>query len=114
MHPFLLALLMTQTASKTNNGMSFIIMILSMILVMYFLMIRPQSKKMNQQKQFAESLVKGAKVVTTGGIHGKVIGTDENTILLEIDNNVKIKVDRSAISMELTNTAYNSTETKSK
>lgn len=113
MYPVLCTLIMTQTASKSNNGTSFIIMILSMVLVMYFLMIRPQTKKMNLQKQFGETLVKGAKVVTNGGIHGKIMSTDETTVQLEIDSNVKIKVDRSAISMEFTNAAYN-TETKTK
>ena len=51
-------------------------------------------------------------MVTTGGIHGKVIKADDTTLLLEIDNNVKMRIEKSGISMELTNAAYGETEKK--
>ena len=69
-------------------------------LVFYFFMIRPQIKKQKDQKKFVEEMKKGDKVVTTAGIHGKVIEIADTTILVEVDNGVKIKFDKSAISLE--------------
>lgn len=83
-----------------------------MLLVMWLFFIRPQAKQARLAKEFQTSIEKGARVVTTGGIHGKIIKTDEGTILLEIDNNVKIRIERSAISMELTKAAYSEAEKK--
>ncbi len=70
------------------------------ILVMYFLMIRPQAKRQKEKQKMLEALKKGDNVVTMGGIHGKIMGfTDDNkTVILKVDDNVKINIDRSAIS----------------
>lgn len=70
------------------------------IVVFYFFMIRPQVKKQSDQKKYVEELKKGDKVVTSAGIHGKIIEVGDTTILVEVDNNVKIKFDKSAISLE--------------
>jgi len=74
---------------------------------MYFFMIRPQNKKQNDQKKFVEELAKGQKVVTMGGIHGKIVqvNEDSSTVLLEVSEGTKIKVDKSVISMEYSNLA---------
>jgi preprotein translocase subunit YajC len=69
-------------------------------LVFYFFMIRPQIRKQKDQKKFVEEMKKGDKVVTTAGIHGKVVDIADATILIEVDNGVKIKFDKSAISLE--------------
>jgi preprotein translocase subunit YajC len=69
-------------------------------LVFYFFMIRPQIKKQKDQKKFVEEMKKGDKVVTTAGIHGKVVEIADTTILVEVDNGVKIKFDKAAISLE--------------
>ena len=68
---------------------------------MYFLMIRPQQKKQKEKQNMLETLKKGDNVVTNGGIHGKVAGfTDDNkTVIIKVDENVKLKVDKSAISV---------------
>lgn len=71
-------------------------------LVMYFFMIRPQQKKQNDQKKFLAELKKGDSVVTIGGLHGKIHEMDELTLLLEVDRGMRLKFDRSAISMEAT------------
>jgi len=68
--------------------------------IMYFFMIRPQQKKFKDQKNFLEQIEKGHKVVTNGGIHGKVAKVEENTILLELDSNTKIRVEKSFISVD--------------
>lgn len=83
-----------------NALLSFLPFIL-IIVIMYFLMIRPQTKKQKEKQKMLEALKKGDNVVTMGGIHGKVVGfTDENkTVILKIDDNVKINIDRSAINV---------------
>ncbi len=84
----------------------------AMFVVMYFFFIRPQQKQAKEAKAFQEGIEKGARVVTTGGIHGKIIKADETTVLLEIDNNTKIRIEKSGISMELTKAAYGEGEKK--
>lgn len=91
-----------QAAGKPNS-MLMPLLLVGMIVVMYFFMIRPQQKKAKEQKKFAESIGTGDKVVTSSGIHGRITRTNEdNTIVLEIDRNTNITLERSAISMELT------------
>lgn len=70
------------------------------ILVFYFFMIRPQQKKQKDQKVFTENLSKGQSVVTIGGIHGKIVSTEKDTLVLEVDKGTKLVVERSAISQE--------------
>lgn len=72
----------------------------AILLVMYFFMIRPQSKKAKEQKAFQEGLKKGDKVITAGGIHGKVDKIGDNTITLEVDHNSRITVEKSVVSHE--------------
>ena len=81
---------------------SFLIPLLLMGIVFYFFMIRPQMKKAKDEKQFKESIKKGDKVVTIGGVHGKVLDVNEKTFMMEIDNNVKVKIEKSGISAEAT------------
>lgn len=68
-------------------------------LVFYFFMIRPQVKKQNDQKKYVNELKKGDKVVTTAGIHGRILDLNDTTFLVEIENG-KIRFDKSAISLE--------------
>ncbi|MFQ5772436.1 MAG: preprotein translocase subunit YajC [bacterium] len=67
--------------------------------MMYFLIFRPQAKKQKQHQAMVNSLKKGDKVVTSGGIYGTIAGVKEKeqTIILEIDNNVKIKLTRASV-----------------
>jgi preprotein translocase subunit YajC len=65
--------------------------------VFYFMILRPQQKRNKDRQKMLESIKKGDKVVTSGGMHGKVINIDEKTALIEVDDNVKIKFDRNAI-----------------
>jgi len=78
------------------------VMIGGMILVMYLFLLRPQQKKANEQKDFLKQLKKGDRVVTIGGVHGRIIKDNEDTLLIEVDNNVKLKIERTAVSMENT------------
>lgn len=87
---------------------TFSFIIFAMIGVFYFFMIRPQQKKAKQEERFVDELSKGKKVVTSTGIHGKVVSIDKDkgTLKLEIDSNTTIKIDRIAISMDLTEKHY--------
>ena len=89
-------LLMGPTAPGQNPLVSLIPLLL-IIVVFYFFMIRPQMKRQKELVNYRSSLKKGDKVITTGGIYGKISEVNEQTLVLEIDNNVHIKVDKSAV-----------------
>ena len=82
------------------GGMQSLIFLLLIIVVFYFFMIRPQMKKQKEATNFRNSLKKGDKVATTGGIYGKINDVKETTIILEIADNVVVKVDKSACTAE--------------
>ena len=82
-----------------DGGMMNIIMIVAIVVVFYFFMIRPQQKKQKNEKKFRESLKKGDKVVTAGGIHGKIAETKETTVIIEVEGGMKMKINRSSVSM---------------
>ena len=71
--------------------------LLLFIVVFYFFMFRPQMKRQKDLRKYREALQKADKVVTTGGIYGKINAIKDNHIIVEIDDNVKIKIDKSAI-----------------
>jgi preprotein translocase subunit YajC len=77
-----------------------LILIGGIALIFYFFMIRPQQKRQKDQKSFIEAVKKGDMVVTVGGVHGKVIGVEEDTFILEVDRGAKIKFEKSSISLE--------------
>lgn len=85
-----------QEGGESNPLMSFLPLLL-IIVVFYFFMIRPQVKRQKETRKFRESLQKGDKVVTTGGIYGKVVKIEETVIQLEISKDVVIKVDKNGI-----------------
>ena len=95
---FLHILLLAPPAEGQSGGLiSFLPLILLMV-VFYFFFIRPQMRKAKEQKNFREALKKGDKVITLGGIHGKINDIKEdNTIILEIAPEIRIKVEKSAI-----------------
>jgi preprotein translocase subunit YajC len=83
-------------------GLTNIIIIPLMFLVIYLFMIRPQMKRQKMEKKFQESVKRGSKVVTTSGIHGKIIELNDNDNTCVIETGAgKIKFERSALSMEL-------------
>ena len=91
-------------ASKAA-GYGQLVMILAIFVVMYFFMIRPQQKKAKDQKKYLEALKVGDKVVTIGGLHGRITAMDEATMTLEVDRATKLTFDRAAVSMESTKRA---------
>ena len=81
-------------------GMEQLLMFAAIGLVFYFFMIRPQMKKQKEAKQFKESLVKGTKIVTIGGIHGKIVELKDETVVIEIEGGNRIKMEKAAIAKE--------------
>jgi len=76
---------------------SFFVPLIFIFIIMYFVMIRPQKKRQEQQKQLIASLKTGDRVVTTAGIHGLISNVKETTVLVKVADNVKIEIDKSAI-----------------
>jgi len=85
-------------ASGMGGGSSMLIFLLLMILIFYFFMIRPQQKKQKKIEEARNSLQRGDKVVTIGGIHGKIVDIKDRTFTIEISRDVRIDVDKAAIS----------------
>ena len=75
----------------------FWIMIVAMVLVMWLFIWRPESKRRKEMAKFRDSMVKGTKVITAGGIHGKVREVKESYVVIEVDDNVTLRVDTSMI-----------------
>ena len=84
-----------QAAQAQGGGWSMWIMLALIFVVMWFFMIRPQRKQQKELQNF--SLKKGDKVVTVGGIFGTVAEIKDTTVLIEVDNNVKIRVSKNAL-----------------
>lgn len=76
---------------------SSIIFLVLIVAVFYFFMIRPQVKRQKEAKQFREGLKKGDKVITAGGIHGRISEVQDNYVFVEIDTNVRVKVDKGSL-----------------
>jgi len=100
---FITFFLQAQAAgSPQGSSMGFLLMIILIFVVMWLFMIRPQQKKQKEIEKFRQGLKKGDKVVTIGGIYGTVVDVKEKTLLLEVDQNVKIKVDKSSVVNDFT------------
>ena len=98
-------LLMGQPNQGEGPGlMSNIILFGSIILIFYFMIIRPQQKRAKERQKLIESMKKGDKVITSGGMYGTVAGLDEKTVLVEIADKIKVKLDRSAIATIISDT----------
>ena len=91
----LLTILLQQQGQ--GAGLSSIIMMVALVAIFYFFMIRPQTKRQKEIRKFREALSVGDKVVTAGGIYGKIKEIKDNIIVLEIADNVRIRIDKSSI-----------------
>jgi preprotein translocase subunit YajC len=88
---------MMQPQGQESNPWMSMLPLLLIIVVFYFFMIRPQMKRQKEIRKFRESLAKGDKVVTTGGIYGKITEIKETTVILEVAKDVNITVDKAGI-----------------
>ena len=81
---------------------SMLLPMILIIVVFYFFMIRPQMKRQKELQKFRSSLQKGDKVVTTGGLYGKIDEIKDNIIVLEIAPNIKVRIDKSVVLKDIT------------
>ena len=86
------------------GGQMNLIFIVLIFVVFYFFFIRPQMKKTKEQKKFRESLKKGDKIITIGGIHGKIIEVAETTVIIEVEGQNRLKMEKSAVAMDISST----------
>ena len=96
----MITLLQVATAAAQPQGManwSFWVMIAAMILIMYFFMWRPEQKRRKEMQKFREGLKSGDKVVTAGGIYAVVKKVEETTLLIEVDSNVTLRIDKTMV-----------------
>ena len=93
-----------------GGGLSSVIPMILIIVVFYFFMIRPQMKKAKDPKKFRENIKVGDKIITIGGIHGKIAEIGDTTVLITVEAGVKLKIEKSAVSMD--NSALLGTEQK--
>ncbi len=89
-------LLMGAPADGANPLITFLPLILIFV-VFWFFIIRPQKKREDERKTMIESVKKGDKIVTIGGVHGTVTQVDEASVLAQVDSNVKLRIDKNAI-----------------
>jgi preprotein translocase subunit YajC len=99
MNSFVYLFLMAQPAGGTggNNPLVTFLPLILVFVVFYFFMIRPQMKKQKEMNNYRNSLQRGDKVVTTGGIYGRVIEVKDNIVMMDVGGDVKLKVDKSAL-----------------
>lgn len=83
--------------AKGNDMMSTVIMMVAIIAIFYFFMIRPQQKRQKKEREAIESLKVGDKVVTIGGVHGRIKEVNDTTFLVEVADGVRLKLEKSAV-----------------
>ncbi|MEW5799075.1 MAG: preprotein translocase subunit YajC [Bacteroidota bacterium] len=95
----IIAMAPPQSGQGGGEIYSTLIMFGAIIAIFYFMIIRPQQKRQKEREALLSQVKKGDKVITAGGMHGEVVGLDEKTVLLEVAEKVKIKVERSSIAV---------------
>lgn len=96
--------IIAQDAAPEGGGFQTLILLGGMFIIMYFFMIRPQMKKQKEAKKFREALAKGDKVVTIGGVHGKIVEINDTTVVISVEQG-KMRIEKSALSSSSTTSA---------
>lgn len=91
-----------QAAAGSGGMLGTIVPMVLIMVVFYFFMIRPQVKKAKDHKKLVAELKKGDKIITTAGIHGRIADMNDTTFLIEVEGGVKIRFDKSAVSLDAT------------
>ncbi len=89
--------ILLQAQAQTPSPLTSLLPLLLIIVVFYFFMIRPQMKRQKELKNYRNALQKNDKIITTGGIYGKITDIKDTTVTVEVADNVRIKIDKSAI-----------------
>jgi len=90
-----------QSSANTGGGMSMLIMVGLFFVIMYFMIIRPQNKRVKEHNKLIDSLTNGTEVVVSNGIMGKIINIKDDTIELEVSKGVSIKVRKNSVTTVL-------------
>ena len=85
-----------------GSGLAQLFFPIAIVLVAYFFILSPEQTRRKKQPQFIDTLKKGDKVVTAGGLHGKVVSVEGDVVTLDVDRGTKIKFDKNSISFEMT------------
>ena len=93
----LLAQAQSPAPSGPGGGIGFFVPFIFIFIIMYFVMFRPQKKRQEQQQKLISTLKTGDRVVTNGGIHGLISNVKETTVIVKVADNVKIEMEKSAI-----------------
>jgi len=101
-----------QGGAGGGSMISTFVMFGAIFLIFYFMIIRPQQKRAKEREKLLSSVQKGDKVVTSGGMHGVIAGVEEKTVLLQITESVKVKMERSAIATILNRDSKDTKELK--
>lgn len=97
----LTTILQTAAAGQSAGGSaSMWIMLILLFLVMWLFMIRPQRKQQKALEEMRKALKKGDRVVTAGGIYGTICDVDDRTVLIKVDGEVKLRVDKNSVSLD--------------
>lgn len=96
----LLHIFLFMPADEGGSGLTAFLPLILIILVFYLFFIRPQMRKQKQLRQFREALKKGDKIITIGGIHGKIVEEQERTFTIEVEGGNRLRIERSAVAMD--------------
>ena len=88
---------------QTSSGLAQLFFPVAILVVFYFFLIRPEQNKKKKQGDFINNLKKGQRVVTVGGVHGKIVKIEKTIVTLDVDRGTKLQVDRNSVSLEMTN-----------
>jgi len=87
------------SSPEGGSALQPLIMMGLVMIVIYFFMLRPQMKKSKDEKKFRENIKKGDRIVTIGGIHGKISEIRDDSFIIEVEGNNRLKIEKSAVSM---------------
>ena len=106
---FLTIILMAAPADgEKSNPLTSLLPFVLILVIIYFFMIRPQSKKAKEQRGFKDTISKGDKIITIGGVHAKIVEIKEKDFIIEVGNGVKMTIQKEAVSMEASKGLNNS------
>lgn len=103
-----------EAAGQGAGGFTGFIPLILMFVIFYFLLIRPQQKKTKQHREMISALKKGDRIITSGGIHGRITGLDETTLTVEISDRVRVKVARGNVGVRIETATQPPPEKKTK
>lgn len=90
-------LLMAPPSGGESNPLTSLIPLLLIIVVFYFFMIRPQMRRNKETRKFRENIKRGDKIITIGGLHGKIVEVQETTFTIEVEGGMRIRIEKSAV-----------------